>query len=61
MTRLGQIFLPEREDEHGGGGETLVRLGYTSVWHPEGGFLAWEEAGYPLIKRRRPRDRGAHA
>ncbi len=31
--------------------ETLVRLGYTNVWHLEGGFLAWERAGFPLSKR----------
>lgn len=31
--------------------ETLVRLGFTSVWHLEGGFIAWKQAGYPLIKR----------
>ncbi len=31
--------------------ETLVRLGYTNVWHLEGGFNAWERAGFPLIKR----------
>jgi len=31
--------------------ETLVRLGYTSVWHLEGGFIAWERAGFPLIRR----------
>jgi rhodanese-related sulfurtransferase len=31
--------------------ETLVRLGYTNVWHLEGGFIAWERAGLPLIRR----------
>lgn len=31
--------------------ETLVRLGYTNVWHLEGGFIAWERAGFPLIRR----------
>ncbi len=31
--------------------ETLVRLGYTNVWHLDGGFNAWEREGFPLIKR----------
>ena len=31
--------------------ETLVKLGYTSVYDVERGFTAWEEAGYPLIKK----------
>ena len=31
--------------------ETLVRLGYTSVRHLEGGFIEWERAGSRLIKR----------
>ena len=30
--------------------ETLVRLGYTNVWNLEGGFIAWERAGFPLRK-----------
>ena len=29
---------------------TLVRQGYTNVSHLEGGMLAWEKAGYPLLK-----------
>jgi rhodanese-related sulfurtransferase len=28
--------------------ETLVRLGYTRVFNLEGGFLAWQQAGYPV-------------
>ena len=31
--------------------ETLVKLGYTNVYDVEGGMLAWEEAGYPLIRK----------
>lgn len=31
--------------------EILVRLGFTSVWHLEGGFIVWKQVGYPLIKR----------
>jgi len=30
--------------------EALVRLGYTNVWNLEGGFTAWERAGFPLRK-----------
>jgi rhodanese-related sulfurtransferase len=30
--------------------ETLVRLGYTNVWNLEGGFTAWERAGFPFRK-----------
>ncbi len=31
--------------------ETLVRLAYRDVWNLEGGFQAWERAGFPLSKR----------
>jgi rhodanese-related sulfurtransferase len=27
---------------------TLASLGYSNVFHLEGGFLAWEAAGYPI-------------
>ena len=31
--------------------ETLVRLGYTAVWHLDGRFIEWQQAGFPLIQR----------
>jgi rhodanese-related sulfurtransferase len=33
--------------------QTLVRLGYTNVWSLDGGMIAWQEAGYPLVQRSR--------
>jgi phage shock protein E len=33
--------------------ETLVRLGYTDIVHLDGGMLAWDRAGYPLVGWRR--------
>lgn len=31
--------------------ETLVDLGYTNVWNLDGGMVAWEKAGLPLLGR----------
>ncbi len=27
----------------------LVNLGYTDIWNLDGGMIAWEQAGYPLL------------
>ena len=32
---------------------TLVKLGYTDVWNLDGGMIAWEQGGYPLIHKER--------
>jgi rhodanese-related sulfurtransferase len=29
----------------------LVKAGYTNVWELQGGMVAWEEAGLPIIKK----------
>jgi rhodanese-related sulfurtransferase len=31
--------------------ETLVELGYTDVWNVDGGMIAWENSGRPLLNR----------
>jgi rhodanese-related sulfurtransferase len=28
---------------------TLVRLGYTNLWHLKGGMVAWRLQGYPVL------------
>ncbi len=30
--------------------QTLVGLGYTNVWELDGGFNAWQAAGFPLVQ-----------
>ncbi len=32
--------------------EALVGLGYTNVWNLEGGMIAWDQAGFPLLDAR---------
>lgn len=31
--------------------EILVKLGYTTIWNLDGGMIAWESAGLPLIRK----------
>ena len=31
--------------------EALVQAGYTNVWDLDGGMIAWEQAGYTIIKK----------
>lgn len=30
--------------------ESLMKMGYTNVFSMDGGFRAWNEAGYPVVK-----------
>jgi rhodanese-related sulfurtransferase len=32
---------------------TLVRLGYTNIWNLDGGMIAWEASGFPLLHKAR--------
>ena len=32
---------------------TLVRLGYADVWNLDGGMIAWQHAGKPLVQKNR--------
>lgn len=31
--------------------EELTQAGYTNVWNLEGGWIAWEQAGFPVVRR----------
>jgi rhodanese-related sulfurtransferase len=31
--------------------DVLAKQGYTNVWNVEGGMVAWEQAGYSLIRK----------
>lgn len=47
-----KIVLYCRSDRMSGiAAETLVKLGYTNIWNLDGGFVAWEQAGLPIIGR----------
>lgn len=33
--------------------QALVKLGYTDVWNLDGGMIAWQKAGHPLVQKAR--------
>jgi len=49
-----KIFLYCRTDRMSRiAARTLIRLGYTNIWHLNGGMISWEKAGYPLLHKAR--------
>lgn len=46
-----KIIVYCRSDRMSGiAAKTLIRLGYTNITDVDGGFIAWEKQGYPLIQ-----------
>lgn len=33
--------------------EELVKRGYTNIWNLDGGMIAWQNAGFPLIQNKK--------
>jgi len=47
-----KIFLYCRTDRMSRiAASVLVKLGYTNIWHLNGGMISWEKAGYPLLHK----------
>jgi rhodanese-related sulfurtransferase len=47
-----KIVLYCRSDRMSGiAAEKLVGLGYTNIWNLDGGMVAWEQSGLPIIGR----------